>query len=122
VSEEARRVRWQADARGLLVREQHISEVLTACGLPPKTHHQRIGGTLPGGVTLRGLSGGERRRLALACALATKPRLLFLDEITSGLDSENALLVMKLVKQLCTANAIAAIAVIHRPLPRHAPT
>jgi ATP-binding cassette subfamily G (WHITE) protein 2 len=85
--------------------------------LPSKTHHQRIGGTLPGGVTLRGLSGGERRRLALACALATKPKLLYLDEITSGLDSENALLVMKLVKRLCTANGIAAVAVIHQPRP-----
>jgi ABC-2 type transport system ATP-binding protein len=35
-----------------------------------------------------GLSGGERRRLAVALAFAGRPRAVFLDEPTTGLDVE----------------------------------
>ena len=37
------------------------------------------------------LSLGQKQRLSIACALAAKPKILILDEPTSGQDCENAL-------------------------------
>ena len=45
---------------------------------------QRVGGLLPGGIRIQGLSGGEKRRLSLCCGSITKPDILFADEPTSG--------------------------------------
>jgi len=103
------------DERGDDVRKRRITQILDLIGIPKEARKRAIGGTLAGGVVIRGLSGGERKRLALACAIAMKPKLLFLDEITSGLDSDNAVLVIDLIKKLCVNMNVAAVVVIHQP-------
>jgi len=74
-----------------------------------------VGGTLPGGLMLRGLSGGERKRLSVASGILAAPTFLFLDEPTSGLDSFAALTVMGYLKRLAREHGRVVIASIHQP-------
>jgi len=46
------------------------------------------------------LSGGQKRRLALAVEMATQPVLLLCDEVTSGLDTKSEDEIMKLMRRL----------------------
>jgi len=45
-----------------------------------------VGLTGQAGVRVRGLSGGQRRRLAVALGVQGRPELVFLDEPTTGMD------------------------------------
>lgn len=100
-------------------RMEFIHWCLDVVGLPAKTYASRkIGGDLAGGISIRGLSGGERKRLALASVLALKPRMMFIDELTSGLDSENTVIVMELLKELSVKQQVASMVIIHQPNPK----
>uniref|UniRef100_K3X5A6 ABC transporter domain-containing protein n=1 Tax=Globisporangium ultimum (strain ATCC 200006 / CBS 805.95 / DAOM BR144) TaxID=431595 RepID=K3X5A6_GLOUD len=70
--------------------------------------------TLIGGPTLRGISGGERKRLSFAAEILTNPSILFVDEPTSGLDSFMAETVVSQLQQIAR-DGRTVIATIHQP-------
>ncbi len=111
-------------------RDQRTDEAIEAMGL---TH---VRDTLVGDAANKQISGGQRRRLGIACELVTCPSILFLDEPTSGehiavlcvtvsrsadlqsgtgLDSANALRIIKCLRALARERGINMIFSIHQP-------
>ena len=97
----------------LQVKEELARAVIKYVGLQGK-EFQLIGGVMDNNKVVKGLSGGERRRLSLACGLITEPDILLLDEITSGLDSFAALQVMLFVRRYIHGPR-CGLCVIHQP-------
>lgn len=71
--------------------------------------------TTIGSETVKGISGGEKRRVSIATQLLSKPKIIFLDEPTSGLDSATALSIMILLQELARNNGTTVILTIHQP-------
>lgn len=63
----------------------------------------------------RSISGGEKRRVSIACELVTSPSILFLDEPTSGLDAYNALSVIDSLVSLARDYNRTVVFTIHQP-------
>jgi peptide/nickel transport system ATP-binding protein len=59
------------------------------------------------------LSGGQQQRVALAMAFANRPRVIVLDEPTTGLDVTTQAHVLETVRDLCGAHGVAALYVSH---------
>ncbi len=59
------------------------------------------------------LSGGEKRRVAIASTLSMKPKILVLDEPTSGLDPLGREEILKLIKRLKNDKNVTIILVSH---------
>lgn len=73
---------------------QELNQVLNLVGL--EKWQNRLEEVLPWHIVL---SHGEQQRLAFARILLTKPQLLCLDEATSNLDEDSALLLMQLLRE-----------------------
>ncbi|MCL1918564.1 MAG: ABC transporter ATP-binding protein [Peptococcaceae bacterium] len=62
------------------------------------------------------LSGGEQQRVAVARALAKKPKVLFCDEPTGALDEENGKMVLSLINGMNKQYGLTVVIVTHNPM------
>lgn len=61
------------------------------------------------------MSGGEQQRVAIARAVANKPKIVFADEPTGALDTENGIAVMQLFKYLIEKEGVTIVMTTHDP-------
>jgi len=73
--------------------------------------------TIIGDVFMRGVSGGERKRVSIGVELLTNPSVILLDEPTSGLDSTTALKLMHTLRNLASGGR-SILTSIHQPSSR----
>ncbi|KAL1567128.1 ABC transporter G family member 9-like isoform X2 [Salvia divinorum] len=90
---------------------EHAEAVIAQLGLT------RCRNSIIGGAFLRGVSGGERKRVSIGQEMLINPSLLFLDEPTSGLDSTTALKIVSTLWELANG-ARTVVMTIHQPSSR----
>jgi ABC-type multidrug transport system ATPase subunit len=90
--------------------QELIQNLIQQLGLVEQTD------TVVGDLFIKGLSGGQKRRLSIALEALSQPTNFFLDEPTSGLDAESALQVMEFLKEYVRAAAGRRVVLtIHQP-------
>ncbi|KAH0928741.1 hypothetical protein HID58_014468 [Brassica napus] len=92
-------------------KEQRAVSVIQELGL------ERCQDTMIGGSFVRGVSGGERKRVCIGNEIMTNPSLLFLDEPTSSLDSTTALKIVQMLQSIAKAGK-TIVTTIHQPSSR----
>ncbi|KAK7405211.1 hypothetical protein VNO78_06410 [Psophocarpus tetragonolobus] len=90
---------------------EHAKSIITQLDLT-KCKDSIIGGPL-----LRGISGGERKRVSIGQEMLINPSLLFLDEPTSGLDSTTAKRIVSTLSELANGGR-TVVMTIHQPSSR----
>jgi ABC-type multidrug transport system ATPase subunit len=89
--------------------DDRTGEVMRALGI------SHVANTAVGDENVRGISGGQRKRVSVGMEFIADPVVLFLDEPTSGLDSATAHQVMQVVCDESRRKGMTSAAVIHSP-------
>ncbi|KAL8690046.1 MAG: hypothetical protein Q9218_004415, partial [Villophora microphyllina] len=89
-------------------RRQVVEDVILELGLK-ECANTRIGNNIH-----KGCSGGEKRRTSLGVQMLANPSVLFLDEVTTGLDAASAFHLIKTLKLLASKGR-TIIVTIHQP-------
>ncbi|WMV39757.1 hypothetical protein MTR67_033142 [Solanum verrucosum] len=89
----------------------HAEAVISQLGL------MKCKDSIIGGPLLRGISGGERKRVSIGQEMLINPSLLFLDEPTSGLDSTTAQKIVSTLWELVNGGR-TIVMTIHQPSSR----
>ncbi|KAK9096245.1 hypothetical protein Sjap_021742 [Stephania japonica] len=92
---------------------QKLSSIVKALMVELGLDH--VANTRIGDDRLRGISGGERRRVSIGVDVVHDPRVLILDEPTSGLDSTSALQIIDMLKVMAETRGRTVILSIHQP-------
>ncbi|OVA07212.1 ABC transporter-like [Macleaya cordata] len=92
-------------------KEERAIDIIYELGL------ERCQDTMIGGSFVRGISGGERKRVCIGNEIIINPSLLFLDEPTSGLDSTTALRMVQMLHEIAKAGK-TVVTTIHQPSSR----
>ncbi|KAJ9181258.1 hypothetical protein P3X46_009406 [Hevea brasiliensis] len=92
-------------------KEKRATDVIYELGL------ERCQDTMIGGSFVRGVSGGERKRVCIGNEIIINPSVLFLDEATSGLDSTTALRIVQMLQDIAEAGK-TVVTTIHQPSSR----
>ena len=90
------------------VRRAMVEEIIEVLGL------QKCRKSVIGDQEIRGVSGGQRKRVSIAVELVGNPSICFLDEPTSGLDSTTSIELIETLKGM-TAAGMSIVTVIHQP-------
>ena len=90
-------------------RKELVDEVIEELGLTGCADR------IIGGTVVRGISGGEKKRVSLGVEMIFNPSVIFLDEPTTGLDSFTAASIIGLMSKLANEKNSTIIATIHQP-------
>ncbi|GME71181.1 unnamed protein product [Ambrosiozyma monospora] len=104
----AAKLRLSKDKLSKKQRENLVDSIILQMGL------KECADTLVGNELLKGISGGEKRRLSIAIQLISSPKILILDEPTSGLDSFTADSIIDCLERLSNRGT-TIIMTIHQP-------